>query len=797
MNIHVNRFSFVIVVILVLIFSFGAASASTEEYHTVVENFLAYRNSTKTIAAAEILKANTLSPADPKVEIAYLAHLTGGGFIFVATSKELTPVKAYSLKADFDTLPPPYKGFLLKEAEYNVRTVNATVATRSTAAVSQARQRWDFLLNYEPGRSTQIYTPNEWLLTTQWNQDAPYDRYLPEVNGNRVLAGCVNIAMAQLMRYHAHPTTGQGVESYMWNGQQLKVVLYRPYNWNHMPDMADSTQPDYKIDEIARLIRDLAVVNHTSLGTDSSGASVRIRSLVENFGYAATVKTIDNFSGDVDTFFETMRNEIDAERPVLLSFPGHMTVADGYSDNPTGREIHVNFGWGGHDDGFYFLDTTVAAGSSTYEPVLDIYYDIKPCSGGDCMTALETGYSVDGNVGSARFDYDLDVDEHLMYLSGPTTLTGNRGYANQAFYISVFDSDNYLVASSSEPLNFDAGNPLSPDLYRVRSALQGESGTFYNYDNMVDYTVTITTNLLSEAEQAAVDATLDHAPVIYNDFDDLLLKTPSTEPHRILVDARDENGDPLILTVHQTHADAVSMVLEGNILALSPAPGATDVASKIIIRAEANGRVAEKSFITMVSDQELGFGKTYTVGGVFANQTESDRYRVVLDGACTLSGYNGFSNQAFFTTVRELNDTVVTGPSYTSGGVGNTAISQTFTAGTYFLDASLYASGVGQFTYDQGTNDSYWIDISCPDADDSTSTIAGLLGVDLGGTILKPGDVNRDGVVNLTDAVIVLKAISNIGLNIGDVSVDGDVNGDGKIGSADLIQILQVVSSLR
>lgn len=776
-----------------------AFSATMTEYQTVANNFLAFVNSAKTTASAEILRANDIAPAEPEVEIACLFQLNGGGFVFIAASKELTPVKAYSLKADFDTLPPPYRDFLLKEAEYNARTVAATVAARSTAAVSQARQRWDFLLNYDPNRATQAYTPNEWLLTTQWNQGAPYDKYLPEIGGDRVLAGCVNVAMAQVMRHHAHPATGKGVESYTWNGQTLKAVLYRPYNWANMPDKADSTQPTHKIDEIARLFRDLAIVNHTSLGTDSSGASVRIRALVENFGYAATVKKMDNWSGEatVDTFFQTIRSEIDVERPVLLSFPGHMTVADGYSDNATGREIHVNFGWGGHSDGFYFLDTTVAAGNSTFAPVLDIYYDIKPCFDDNCMTALETGCTVDGNVASGRFDYELDVDEHLIYLSGPTTLTGDRGYTNQAFYLSVFDSDNNLIASDQMPLNFDSDNPLPPDLYRIRVSLQGEDGTFYNYDTLVDYTVDIATTALAAGEREAVDATLDHPPVIFNDFVDLLLKTDDTEPHRILVDARDENGDPLTLTVHQTHAGAVSVVLDSNVLALSPSPGAAGAASQIIVRAEANGQVTEKSFIAMVSDQELSFGKSYTVGGVFAHQTESDRYRIVLDGACTLSGYNGFSNQAFFTTVRELDESVVTGPAYTSGGVGNTAISQTFTTGTYFLDASLYAAGIGQFPYEQGSNDSYWIDVSCPEADDSTATIAGLLGVDMGGTLLKPGDTNRDGVVNLIDAVIVLKSMSGIGLNSGDVSVDADVNGDARIGTAELIHILQTASSLR
>ena len=86
------------------------------------------------------------------------------------------------------------------------------------------------------------------------------------------------------------------------------------------------------------------------------------------------------------------------------------------------------------------------------------------------------------------------------------------------------------------------------------------------------------------------------------------------------MDARDENGDPLTLTIHRSNADAVDAELTGNVLALSPAPGASDTASTITVRAEAGGRFVEKSFVAMVSDQDVAFGKSFTVGGVFADQ---------------------------------------------------------------------------------------------------------------------------------------------------------------------------------
>ena len=83
---------------------------------------------------------------------------------------------------------------------------------------------------------------------------------------------------------------------------------------------------------------------------------------------------------------------------------------------------------------------------------------------------------------------------------------------------------NLLVASSNDAarIRFE-GNSLPPDRYRVRMTLQGEDLSAYAYEGYLDYTVTIATEALTGAEQAAVDATLDFPPVIANDFPDVLL----------------------------------------------------------------------------------------------------------------------------------------------------------------------------------------------------------------------------------------------------------------------------------
>jgi hypothetical protein len=65
-------------------------------------------------------------------------------------------------------------------------------------------------------------------------------------------------------------------------------------------------------------------------------------------------------------------------------------------------------------------------------------------------------------------------------------------------------------------------------------------------------------------------------------------------------------------------------------------------------------------------------------------------------------------------------------------------------------------------------------------------------------TVLPPmlGDVNGDGLVNLADAIVVLKVMVKTGQGEA-VHTTGDVDGDGKAGLEDLIYILQKISDAR
>ncbi|MBW6484682.1 MAG: hypothetical protein K0B01_00810 [Syntrophobacterales bacterium] len=338
---------------------------------------------------------------------------------------------------------------------------------------------------------------------------------------------------------------------------------------------------------------------------------------------------------------------------------------------------------------------------------------------------------------------------------------------------------------------------LAAGKYLVRLSLCTEGGLCYEPDANDElynkYTVTLTSQPLSDEDKATVDQSLRKPPVINSLLPDIILDAGFSAAREILIDARDENGDTVALSVENSNPAAVTAVLNGNVLELMPT-GTAKITSRIVITASADGQSVQKSFLVMTDNGQTAFGKSFTVSGTFASQSDVQIRKAILDGACEIQGYNGYTNQAFFSSVLDASGQVII-------PAGDVTIQASFDRALYQLSVSLQNETAGiQYPYQEGVGDGYVLTVSCPAAEATPLTVAELLEIDLAGAylpIIKAGDFTGDEEVSIADAVLALQLLSGMDMTGKTINLPADPDHTGKIDTADIVFILQKTADLR
>lgn len=201
------------------------------------------------------------------------------------------------------------------------------------------------------------------LITTTWGQDGEYNNLCPDDK----LAGCVPIAMAQIMNFHQYPST---------------------FDWANMQDNYATYASQYLIANIGSTIG-------VDYGYESTSSNISdAKDGFEEYGYNVIKKEHINS----EAAFEIANYQ----RPIymrgregLLQLTGHAWVCDGLNqniseydlyaeyvnngnydnlglsliDNPDGfggtsyTYFHMNWGWYGQHNG-WFIDATPESGTS-------------------------------------------------------------------------------------------------------------------------------------------------------------------------------------------------------------------------------------------------------------------------------------------------------------------------------------------------------------------------------------------------------------------------------------------------
>ena len=260
---------------------------------------------------------------------------SGEGFVIVSADDRTPAILGYADSGslgDDETTPPALKAWM----EWMAEEIALLGQGGTPVAAASAANRH----NIAP------------MVTTHWNQHAPYNSQCPYHNGQNSMGGCVPVAIAQIMSYHRHPTaTTKAIPAYNTKkygiGVPEKPVTSFP--WGNM-----------ETDGAAKLIAYCGAAikaDYSSTLTEAAGNEVPA-ALAEYFDYAPTARRMIRASYGAAQWDQIAYTEMEAGRPLLYSGvtssnAGHSFVVDGYNTDGT---YHINWGWTrANCDGYFLL----------------------------------------------------------------------------------------------------------------------------------------------------------------------------------------------------------------------------------------------------------------------------------------------------------------------------------------------------------------------------------------------------------------------------------------------------------
>ena len=199
------------------------------------------------------------------------------------------------------------------------------------------------------------------MITTLWDQDAPYSNYCPTYSGNtKCLTGCVATAMAQVLNYHKIPEHGVGKHTIYYGGQAVTADFENTYyDWDNMLDEYKYGQyNDEEASAVATLMMNCGVAADMEYGGPNEGSGaysdVAAEGLRKYFGLPDVV-FYDRTNYNDDDWMDFVCTEVSENGPVYyggadMTMGGHAVVIHGYNSNGM---VYVNWGWSGDDDGYF------------------------------------------------------------------------------------------------------------------------------------------------------------------------------------------------------------------------------------------------------------------------------------------------------------------------------------------------------------------------------------------------------------------------------------------------------------
>ncbi len=406
------------------------------------------------------------------------------GWVIVAGDDRARTILAYSDENYFDAseLPEVIQDWLNDYAQQLSRLDMATAA-QPNAAPTQA---------IAAGNKVRIAP----LLRCNWAQGLPFNQqcatYTSSGTTNYCPAGCVAIAMAQILYYYKSSTQCQPIPAYTSSSlsQYMPALPATTFDYSIMNDWYDKEEnTSASAQETARLVRYCAQSVKMDFGQSSSSATSQRNAFVYYFGFDKDARQLARTDYSATEWEDMVYNELAQGRPVFISARktsgGHAFVCDGYTDGL----YHINWGWRGHQNGYFALNalnddnaggTGAAVGDEGYTINVQIMTGLQP--------DLGTGTSTNGNI----------VGLYRTCEASPTSYTRSNSevaftdvsltayywnFSSQTYTYDLgwglYDSDGNLISTHTAV----SGKSLSASYYTTvtKSITMGKglTGTYY------------------------------------------------------------------------------------------------------------------------------------------------------------------------------------------------------------------------------------------------------------------------------------------------------------------------------
>lgn len=393
----------------------------------------------KTKVSGDVSNVKTVACEGQKAY--YVVQFAEGGWVLVSADDASYPFIGYSTEGIYQTegQPENVKSMMDIYGRQVIENKQATDARRHAgweqASLAKARANAESSDKIDP------------LIQVNWNQTGSFQKYCPGTGKNQAVVGCVAVGMAQAMSVAQWPSRPIGEFSYKCANYGQQYINYDnepDYNWGDILSGANGK------DDVARFLWHCGVAVSMDYGADGSGTQTSYipAALMRNFSYPRSVKyySRDGFSGSDDEWKELILTELQEGRAVAYSGHdpkgnyGHCFNLDGYD----GEFFHVNWGWGGSNNGYFPLnglkDAKMGMNYTDGQGVVvgirppsekpsDIHLSSQEVQAGLPVGTLVCNVTVESEATNPVYKYELhgpySARQH-RYLSAPFEIVDNR-----------------------------------------------------------------------------------------------------------------------------------------------------------------------------------------------------------------------------------------------------------------------------------------------------------------------------------------------------------------------------------